>query len=160
MYVCVGGCHPAHTCHEALVIATHAILLGSRPAAWCVLAPGFVVLNAVARWTMVSECAWHVCVPHHICSHGSVHVRVVALLSASWDSSYLEKSPPNAAKFLFLQEMFRDAKRTVFVALVRHPTAIMRKRITGFGAASGKASSRHNLEQAFHRRMECWYVLR
>lgn len=73
-------------------------------------------------------------------------------------SRYLEKSPPNAAKFTFLQEMFKDAGKTVFVAILRHPIAILRKRFFGFGGKIRHYRTKEQLLKALDDKLGCWYV--
>lgn len=88
-----------------------------------------------------------------------------------WDPTkdiYLEKSPPNAAKFPFLQEMFRDAGRTVFISTIRHPIAVLHNRFFGFGgknhgeaetaAETASITSQDKLRHHFERKMTCWLV--
>ena len=71
---------------------------------------------------------------------------------------YLEKSPPNAAKFPFLQAMFKDAARTVFVALVRHPVGILRGRFHGFEGKPKEYNNPAELANSLRTRLECWWV--
>eukprot|EP00750_Incisomonas_marina_P019888 INCI3646.2.p1 GENE.INCI3646.2~~INCI3646.2.p1 ORF type:complete len:729 (+),score=115.38 INCI3646.2:227-2413(+) len=79
-----------------------------------------------------------------------------------WDpnkSVYLEKSPPNAAKFPFLQEMFKEAHKTVFVAILRHPIAILRKRFFGFGGKMRQYRTKEKLRRSLEDRLGCWFRL-
>ncbi len=81
-----------------------------------------------------------------------------------WDPSksvYVEKSPPNIAKFAFLQAIFKDAGSTVFIAVVRHPIALMRARFFGFG---GKETGKNEIDQDYLRenwrnKLDCWWVV-
>ena len=82
-------------------------------------------------------------------------------------SVYLHTGPPNIAKFPFLQELFRDARRTVFLAVVRHPIALLRKRFFGLGQdqgddslteATAKYTTKSDLAMYFDYKMSCWSV--
>ena len=88
-----------------------------------------------------------------------------------WDPSksiYIEKSPPNIAKFLFLQSIFKESQRNIFVAVVRHPVALLYKRFFGFGGKDGgdsellettaKHSTKDHLQNAMALRLDCWSV--
>ena len=83
---------------------------------------------------------------------------VFELITSGMSPRYLEKSPPNAAKFPFLQEMFKEAHKTVFVAILRHPIAILRKRFFGFGGKMRQYRTKEKLRRSLEDRLGCWYV--
>jgi len=41
-----------------------------------------------------------------------------------YKSIYIEKSPPNVARFPFLQNMFKDARKVLFLAIMKNPLSL------------------------------------
>ena len=66
---------------------------------------------------------------------------------------YVEKSPPDIAKFPLLQALFHRAKRTVFFGILRHPLAPLMDLYT---SAKKKKESRAALKSYVGRHLDCW----